>query len=206
MDVDGVEALVSAEELLPERRERDGAAGHEEEGDLGDPLEGEFLGGGDERGAPEELVVGHGVGEVGRVHEGLEPGPAVAGGAPAVAVGGAVGVGGEEELRVGVVVVAGDVGADGEPDDDARHEDDHGRDELEQPRRPVLARRRREVVPAVAASPAADPAAGLEHRLRIPPHLRRRRRLRERPNRTESDQDRRRRGGIGRRSRGRGPI
>lgn len=170
MEVDGEEALVATEEALPERGEGERAAGHEEEGDLGDALEGELLSGGHEGGAPEELVVGHGVREVGRVDEGLEPGSAVACGAAAVA--GAVGGGGEEELGVGVVVVAGDVGADGEADDDPGHEDDHGGDELEDARGPVLARRVGEVVALLvaAAGAAPGPAAGLEHRLGVPPH------------------------------------
>ena len=146
MDVYGVEPLVITEELIPERRERERPARHEEEGDLRHPLERKLFGLGHEGGPPEELVVGHGVREAWRVDEGpeREPHPAVP--VPRVA---AVGGGREEELGVGrVVVVARDAAADGEAQHDAAHEDDGGGDELEEPRRPpaVLARGRREVV------------------------------------------------------------
>jgi hypothetical protein len=61
VDVDGVEPVVAAEEALPERRQRERAAGEEHEGHLGhapvrvagDPRH--------ERRAPQELPVGHGV-------------------------------------------------------------------------------------------------------------------------------------------------
>lgn len=176
MDVDGVEAVVAAEEAVPERREGERAARHEEEGDLGDALEGEVVGDGDEGGAPEELRVGHGVREVRRVDERLEGRGAVG------ALARAEGVRREEELGVRVVVVAGHVGARGEPDDHARHEDDgHGDQPHEEPRRPpLLPRRRRAVVrllvPGGATrSPRRPPSPRLQHRLPVPPHHRRRR-------------------------------
>lgn len=174
VDVDGVEAVVAAEEAVPERREGERAAGHEEEGDLGDALEGEVVGDGDEGGAPEELRVGHGVREVRRVDERLEGRGAVG------ALARAEGVRREEELGVRVVVVAGHVGARGEPDDHARHEDDGHGDQLhEEPRRPpLLPRRRRAVVrllvPGGATrSPRRPPSPRLQHRLPVPPHHRR---------------------------------
>jgi hypothetical protein len=151
VDVDGVEPVVAVEELVPEREERERAARHEEEGDLGHALEGEVVGPGHERGPPEELVVGHGVREARRVDERLER---QAGGA-AVAVAAAVGGGREEELGVGV---ARDAAADAEAQDEAAHEDDHGGDEAEQAGGPPV--RARGVVGGLLVARRHQPADG----------------------------------------------
>ncbi|WVZ67978.1 LOW QUALITY PROTEIN: hypothetical protein U9M48_016979, partial [Paspalum notatum var. saurae] len=76
VDVDGEVVLgATAEEALPERSQRqDAAAGEEHEGHLGHALERVPVGGRHQRGAPEQLLVGHVVHEARRSHEVREVG------------------------------------------------------------------------------------------------------------------------------------
>jgi hypothetical protein len=121
MDVDGELALVAAEEALPERREREGAAsGEEHEGHLGHALERVRGGHRHHGGAPEELLVRHVVHELRRGHERRE----AAGAVVAVRVHG----GREDDVVVGHVVLGARPGGRPEAGDDADGEDDEEHD------------------------------------------------------------------------------